>query len=180
MATATKETKPKESQGTELQNQSRAAGGAPVPQRREGPFAGGWEPVRRLRDEFDRMFDQFFHGWPAHWTGEGMGHEWYWGMDVQEDDNAVSVRAEAPGFEPDEFDIQVRGDRMTVRAAHKMEAGDQARGYREWGRQEFFRSIALPAEIDADKVTANYRNGVLTVTLPKAEGSKPRRITVQG
>jgi len=178
MATATKENKQKESQGGELQN--RNDGGASVPQRREAPNGAGFEPVRRLRDEFDRMFDQFFRGWPAPWTGGVMGRDWYWGLDVQDAENSLSVRAEAPGFEPGDFDIQVRGDQLILRAAHKTEAGEQDQGHREWSQQEFFRSITLPAEIDADKVTAQYRNGVLTLSLPKAESSKARRISVQG
>jgi HSP20 family protein len=74
-------------------------------------------------------------------------------MDLQEDDNAVTVRAEAPGFEPSEFDIQVRGDHLILSAAHKT---------------------------DPDKAEAAYRNGVLTLTLPKTEQSKGRRIEVKG
>src|SRR6266540_4190814 len=64
---------------------------------------GSWGPLTRLRDEFDRMFDQFSRGW----LGMPAGHEGNWGLDVREDDDSVSVRAEAPGFEPADFKIQV-------------------------------------------------------------------------
>jgi HSP20 family protein len=131
-----------------------------------------------MREEFDRMFDQFFRGWPAPW--EGAGRDWHWGLDVREDDGTVVVRAEAPGFEPGDFDLQVRGDQLTLRASHKAEGEEQERGYREWRQQELYRSVTLPAGVDADKVEANYRNGVLTVTLPKTEEGRGRRITVQG
>jgi HSP20 family protein len=103
----------------------------------------------------------------------------HWGLDVQESDDNVVVRAEAPGFEPDDFDLQVRGDQLTLRAAHKADDDDAERGYREWRRQELYRSVLLPAHIDANHVQANYRNGMLTVTMPKTEDSKARHITVQ-
>lgn len=139
-------------------------GGAAAPYR-------GWEP-------FDRMVEQFFRGWPALWAG--VGRDWHWGLDVHESDGEIVVRAEAPGFEPGDFDIQVRGDQLVLRASHRAEAEEKDRGYHEWSRQEFYRSVPLPAGIDPDKVAARYRNGVLAVTLPKTEESKGRRIAVQG
>jgi HSP20 family protein len=138
----------------------------------------GWEPLRRMRQEFDRLFDQALGGWPAPW--EGIGDDQHWGLDVDESENDVVVRAEAPGFEPDDFDIQVRGDQLVLRAAHKAEAEEPRRGYRECRRQELYRSVPLPPGIDADNIQATHRHGVLTVTLPKTEQSKGRRITVQG
>jgi len=137
----------------------------------------GWDPFSHFREEMHRMFDTFLSGWPAfreagRWQG--------WGLDVQEDDNNVTVRAEAPGFEPSDFDIQVRGDQLILRAARKAESEEKERGFREWRRQEFFRSVTLPSGTDSDKVDAEYRNGVLTVKLPRTEQSKPRRIQVRG
>jgi HSP20 family protein len=138
----------------------------------------GWEPLRRMQQEFDRIFGQAFGGWPVPWSGAGRDR--YWGLDVDENENEVVVRAEAPGFEPDDFDIQVRGDQLVLRAAHKAEAKEPERGYREWHRQELYRSVALPPGIDPENVQATYRNGVLMVTLRKTEASKGRRIPVQG
>lgn len=131
----------------------------------------GWEP-------FDRMVEQFFRGWPALWAGAG--RDWHWGLDLHESDGEIVIRAEAPGFESRDFDIQVRVDQLVLRASHRAEAEEKDRGYREWSRQEFYRSVSLPAGSDPDEVAARYRNGVLTVTLPKTEESKGRRITVQG
>jgi HSP20 family protein len=139
----------------------------------------GWEPIRRMREEFDRMFDQYIRGWPAAlWEGAGDG--WRWNLDLQEDDNAVHIRAEAPGFEPGDFDIQIRGDTLVIRAAHKNETEEKEGGYRGWQSQEFFRSVRLPAETDAGKVKASYRQGVLTLTLPKSETARAHRIAVEG
>jgi HSP20 family protein len=161
---------------------ARANGPGPPAARRSLPEAGpdplgGFEPFYRLREEFDRLLDQFLPGWPGPWEG---GRRDGWGLDMQEDDNTVTVRAEAPGFEPDDFDIQVRGDQLVLRAAHKAEAEEKERGYRAWRRQEFYRSVPLPAGIDADKVDAAYRNGILTLTLPKTEQTRGRRIQVKG
>jgi len=141
---------------------------------REAPVAraGGREPLLRLRDEFDRLFDQFSRGW----LGVPAGG---WGIDVREDDNNVIVRAEVPGFEPSDFDIQVRGDQLIMCACHKTEEKQES-GYRGWQRNEFYEALTLPSGVDADQVKAAYRQGVLTVTLPKVEDGKAKRITVQG
>jgi HSP20 family protein len=135
-------------------------------------------PYRRGEIEpFNRMIDQFFRGWPTLWNG-GIDRNWRWGLEVQEKEAEIDVRAEAPGFEPDDFDVKVRGDQLILSASHKAESEDY--GYREWSEQEFYRTVTLPADVDAGKVEAHYRNGVLDVKLPKAESSKAQKITVQG
>jgi len=130
-----------------------------------------------MREEFDRIFEQALAGWPVPWDAAARDRNW--GLDVKESDDRVVVRAEAPGFEPDDFDLQVRGDQLILRADHVARTVEPERGYREWSQQEFYRSVALPPGIKADDVEATYRNGVLTVTLPKTEESKGRRITVK-
>jgi len=176
MATRPEENKGKEQKPSQ-QGQAQGTGGALAPSRR-GALApyGGFEPFYRFRQEFDRLFDQLIPGWPSPWPG---GRRDGWGLDVQEDDGTVTVRAEAPGFQPSEFDIQVRGDQLILRAAHKAEAEEKERGYRERWRQEFYQSVPLIAGIEADKVEATYRNGILSVTLPKTEEGKGRRIEVK-
>jgi HSP20 family protein len=174
---STEKGKPKEQSGT--RNDAATSRNAPVRYRdRPSAVHGGWEPVRRLRDEFDRLFDQFLRGWSAPWEGALRSRQW--GIDIQETDDSVVVRAEAPGFESSDFDIQVKGDRLVMHATRKAESEEKDRGYREWRKSEFYESVALPTGVDADKVQATYRNGILTVTAPKAEDGKARRITVQG
>jgi len=153
-------------------------GGALAPARRGtmSPFVG-FDPFLQFRQQFNRLFDQFLPAMPGFWE-EGR-HEG-WGIDVQEEEDAVTVRAEAPGFEPDDFDIQVRGDQLVMSASQKGEEEEKERGYRRWHRQEFYQSITLPAGIDADKVDAEYHNGILTVKLPKNEQVKARKIAVKG
>jgi len=176
MATASEKGKAKDQQVA--RNEPAQTGSSALAQQRSGPVAShsGWEPVRRMRDEFDRLFDQFIRGWSA----PGVGRDRYWGLDVRETDDRVEVRAEAPGFEAGDFDLQVRGGQLVLHAAHKGESGDEDRGYHEWHQQEYYQAVPMPAGVDANKVEAHYRNGVLSVTVPKTEDSKPRRISVQG
>jgi HSP20 family protein len=167
-------------QGNGRESQGSRELSAPYQQHRGLSSRQGWEPFRRMRDEFDRVFDQFFHNaWnaPIPWSA---GDDWRLGFDVEEDDRTVTVRAEAPGFEPDDFDLQVQGDQLMLRAIHKSESQEKEQGFREWRRQEFFRSVPLPAGVDAEHVEAQYRQGVLTVNLPKTEQSKGHRIAVRG
>jgi HSP20 family protein len=179
MVATSRETKVKDQPGSGNGGASRAQVPAPVGSGRIAPLSyGGWEPMRRLRDEFDRVFDQFFRGWPAVW--DGGGRELRWGLDVHETNDSIEIRAEAPGFEPSEFDIQVQGNMLTLSATHRVESEEPQRGQRTWQQQEYFRSLTLPAAVDPDKVDARYRHGILTVSLPKTEEGKGRRIKVQG
>jgi HSP20 family protein len=129
------------------------------------------QPLARLREEFDRLFDQFSQGMLPMSSAQ-------WGADMREDDDNVTVRAEVPGFEPSDFDIQVRGDQLVLSATRKSEEDEE--GYRGYQRSEFYEAVSLPAGVDADKVKAAYRQGVLTVTMPKTPESKGRRIAVEG
>jgi HSP20 family protein len=142
---------------------------------REGAMRGSLFPLARLRTEFDRLFDQYFHGWglPA-WPRE---YESGWGFDVEDKDDKVVVRAEAPGFEPKDFDIEVKDDQLVLCACQSSE--EEKDGGRQWHQQELYRSIPLPSHIDTEHVDAQYRNGILTVTLPKTEVGTRRRIEVK-
>jgi HSP20 family protein len=149
-----------------------------VPARGRAPAPYGDFPffMARLRDEFERMFDRLVGGWPAFWKGAGNG--WVWDVDVRDTDEAIVVRAEAPGFDAGDFDLQVLDDRLVLRAAKKVEAKGKEGKVEEYRAQEYFESVMLPAEIDKDKVEAKYHNGVLTVTVPKTAKAKAKRIPV--
>jgi HSP20 family protein len=144
-----------------------------------GPPARSFEfpfSLSRMREEFDRMFERFAGAGLAPW-GEAM-RVWRWGVDVMDKDNAIVVRAEAPGFEAGDFDVQVQDNQLTLRAARKTESKKE--GEEACARQEYYESVMLPSGIDKDKVQAKYRNGILTITLPKRPDSKGRRVTVEG
>jgi HSP20 family protein len=143
---------------------------------RGGITRGGFLPLTRFRAEFDRLFDDIFRGWgglPA-WSSE---REPGWGLDVEDKDDKVVVRAEAPGFEPGDFDLQVKDNQLVLCACQSDEKEEE--GGRQWHQQELYRSIPLPMGVDTERVDAQYRNGVLTVTLPKTEEGKSRKIEVK-
>jgi len=142
--------------------------GALMP-RREFPFF-----LSGMRDEFDRFFDRFFQQLPIPYEGG-----WRWGLDIRDEDDAVVVRAEAPGFEAGDFDIKVTDDRLVLRASKKMESKDKEGKITETREQECFESLMLPTGIDKDKVDARYRNGVLTITFPRTAEGKVRRVPVK-
>ena len=102
-------------------------------------------------------------------------------MNVTENKDNYYVRAELPGLNADELDISVTGDTLSIAGERKLPIEDEKAQYhrreREAGR--FSRIVSLPAQIDAGKVEAHCADGVLTVTLPKAEAAKPKQITVK-
>jgi HSP20 family protein len=133
--------------------------------------------LSQMRDEFARMFQRFTLLWPSLWGGAGSG--WSWGLDVTEDDDAITIRAEAPGFEAGDFDIRVTDNRFVLRAAKKVETKDEKGKVLKYRERECYESLPLPSGIDKDKVEANYRDGVLTMTFPKTTEGKGKLITVK-
>jgi HSP20 family protein len=146
-----------------------------------------WDPFREfeeLRREIDRAFEQagvgFFPRWRLAFL-PGRAARLYPLVNVFDDGETVTVEALAPGVEPDTFDVTVVGSTLTI-AGEKGGVGDVPperlhRSERAAGR--FVRTVELPAEVDPAKVTAQYRNGLLLLALPRAEAVRPRRITVQ-
>jgi len=131
-------------------------------------------PLGLFRHEIDSLFNRFFGGgWLAPFE-ESFGQMQSLAFDVEEKDNEMVVRADVPGFEQDELDVRLENDVLTVKA-EKEQKGDNQREYRS-----FFRQVTLPAGVDAEKVQASYRNGVLELHMPKPEGSRARRIQIQG
>ncbi len=131
--------------------------------------------LSRLRDEFDEVFDRLGRAW-AGWKG-GNANGWRWGLDVTDKEDAIIVRAEAPGFAPAEIEVQVTDDALVIRAQEKEEK--KGKEGEEVSERECYESISLPAGIAKDKVEAQYQNGVLTVTLPKTEKAKGRKVPVK-
>jgi HSP20 family protein len=163
--------------GTKTESQSTSQGGAMARPRQEvmtSSRSGG--TFHRFRKEVDQLFDQFIGGWARQMINRPFG----WDLDVQEEEGSIKIRAEAPGFEPDDFDIQVRGDSLVLCACHQSETGETGGEGHEWSRREFFRTIPLPAGADAEHVDATYRNGILNVHVPLTEEHRPRHIPVKG
>jgi HSP20 family protein len=130
-----------------------------------------------LREAMDRLFDDAFTrpislrdgGWSAP------------AMDMYQTDDEVVVKAALPGFNADEVQINITGDVLTIRGERKHEEEEKEKAWhireQRWG--SFERSVALPTAVTSDKASADFENGILTITLPKAEEVKPRTITVK-
>ena len=131
-----------------------------------------------LRREMDRLFERFFE---SPWAELPALGDWAPALDVTEGKDAITVKAELPGVEPREIAVSLEGDLLTIKGEkeQKKEEKDerQHRIERSWGA--FMRSVRLPAPVDGSKVTAAFKNGVVTVTLPKAPGAKGTTIPVK-
>lgn len=146
-------------------------------------LATRWNPLEemqsemnRLRGEMDRLFGRF--GTP---TGRAFSPTEYPAVNILEDDDHLYLEAELPGMELNDLEIYVnRGNLLTLSGARKEPAYDGGTWHRrERGFGRFSRVIELPSPVDAERVEAHFKQGVLTVQLPKEEHAKPRRIEVK-
>ncbi len=138
-----------------------------------------WDPWKDLRDEIDRVFDSFFGRYPTV-SGE---HKVYFipAIDVEETENEYIVKAELPGLSKEDIKISLRENSVTISGERKKEKEEKGKTYHrvEMVYGKFARTIQLPDEIQPDKAKAEYKNGILTITLPKSEKSKPREIEIE-
>jgi HSP20 family protein len=130
-----------------------------------------------LRREMDQLFRDFFgNGWNSDRDASVTSPA----LNIWEDGQNVFVEAEVPGVKIEQIEISVTGDQLTLRGDRKSdEKGDVACHRREREFGAFSRAARLPAPIEAGRVEATLKNGVLTITLPKSEHAKPRRIEVK-
>ncbi len=142
---------------------------------------GGLSPAtefNRLRREIDRLFEEPF-GFLAPSTSFFEG--WTPAVDIFEDKDKYTVKAELPGMKKEEIEVSLVGNTLTISGERKQELEKQEReSYRSeryFGR--FQRSVTLPEQVQENKIEAAYKNGVLTITLPKAEETKPRQISIK-
>lgn len=141
-----------------------------------------WEPFRdlmSLREAMDRLFDDSFvrprRGALAPSVGAGFA------VDMYETEDDVVVETALPGVDPDDVDISVSGNTLTIRGETRSEeeVEEESYVYREMRRGAYARSLTLPVGVEAEKAKADYQNGVLILRLPKAEEAKPKRIEIK-
>ena len=138
-----------------------------------------WEPVREmmtLREAMDRLFDDAFTR-PIGMAGvSGLP-----AIDLYQTNDEVVLKAALPGLKADDVQITVTSDVLTLRGEFKQEAEKKEATYhiREQRFGSFERSVMLPTDVQTDKAKADFENGILTITLPKAEAVKPKSINIK-
>ncbi len=141
----------------------------PVSQEDENPFS-------LLRREMDALFDNFFRGFGGDPSTSHPG-TFDPSVDVMESDKEIIVFAELPGMDEKDIEVSVQKESLTIKGDKKGESEDRERYYYRMERSygSFGRTIPLPVEVDLDKVAAQFRKGVLKVTLPKTSRTMKER-----
>jgi HSP20 family protein len=139
-----------------------------------------WRPMRELtslREEMDQLWNCMFRDWP---TMEFPRGDWIPSFDVSETKDNVVVKAEVPGMDPKDIDISLADGILTLRGEKKDREEKEENYYLTESRYgSFSRSIRLPHEVQSDKIKANYKNGVLKVTMPKSEEAKKKEVKIK-
>jgi len=141
-----------------------------------------WRPrgdLLSIREEMNRLFDDFFSGWPEKRRGLLEG-EWAPSIDIAETEEELVVTAELPGVKQEEVDITIADDVLTLKGEKKEEKEVKEKNYHRIERNygSFQRSISLPTSVQADKAKATYKDGILTINVPKVEEAKPKQIKI--
>ena len=141
-----------------------------------------WNPIREMynfRHRINHMFDNVFY--PAREGDEALS---MWNLkpavDVYDNDNNIVIKAELPGMDKKDIVVHVNGRFLTLKGERSSENEVKEDKYhrRERSYGKFERVFTLPAEVDPDKITADYKDGILKIDIPKPEGQKPKEITV--
>ena len=157
------------------------------PEAKESERAGGeWRPLATLRHEIDRLFDDFRLGWPRPGGRTVFDVEPFWrgeltfgkapAVDIAEREKEYEITAELPGMEEKNIDVKFADGVLTIKGEKQEEKEEKKKNYylseRRFG--SFQRSFQVPEGVDADKIDASFKNGVLTVILPKSPEAQKR------
>jgi HSP20 family protein len=139
-----------------------------------------WNPTRdmmRIREEFDRLFDETME-LPAWRRSEPIGRL---AVDIAEDNGAYIVKASVPGIKPDDLDVSITDNILTIKGEVKEEKDISEEKYqlRERRYGAFARSITLPTAVQVEGIEATYEDGVLTLNVPKTEEAQAKRIPIK-
>ena len=144
-----------------------------------------WNPMRELQTMHDRMnrfFDESLFRWgrPAEWWGEAspIGSA---SVNLYEDENYIIMKVELPGVKKEDIFLEVKDNTICLKAERKPETEEKEENYHqsEFKYGSFQRSFTLPVSVDADKIKAQHKDGILKVTLPKAESHRAKKIAIQ-
>ena len=126
--------------------------------------------IRLFEDAFTRMFNE-----------PQTNRPWSPAVDIYETENDLVVKADLPDVDLKDMDVRVENQTLTIAGERKFEKQDNVAGYHRIERSygNFTRSFAVPNSFDTDKIAASFKNGVLSVSLPKKEAAKPRQIKIE-
>ncbi len=140
-----------------------------------------WNPMREMttmHDRFNRMFSDMF---PSTWFDEEMRlNNWHPAVDIYDQDDKVVIKAELPGVDKKDINVDLKDRVLTLRGerSHESEVKEEKFYRKERAYGKFERSFTLPAGLDPEKISADFKDGVLKIEIPKPEEEKPKKIAV--
>ena len=142
-----------------------------------------WEPYRELstlRDRMDRLFGSDLFRMPGDGSTERTLADWSPAVDIYEDAESFVLKVEVPELDMKDIDIKIEGDTLRISGERRLEKEDEKDNYHRVERYygSFTRSFTLPRTVNQEKVDATYDRGVLKITLPKREETKPKKIQI--
>ena len=152
-----------------------------VPVRKEQAEQG--QSLAQFRREVDRLFESFLSDpWSlfSNGTTSRSSSSWLPSLDVSEDENQVQVALEVPGIDPENIDISISGNHLTIQGEKREEKEDKGKDFYHTERRfgSFRRVIELPSNTDADTIAADYKKGILRITAKKTGDSSRKRIPI--
>jgi HSP20 family protein len=143
-----------------------------------------WEPFRELlttQDRFNQLFNQAFGQVAPEGQEDLSNRVWAPAVDIYETEHSLVLKAELPGIDPKDVEVRVENQTLFIRGERKFEKDVKEESYHRMERTygSFARSFTLPNTINAESVSAQYKDGVLTLTLAKREEAKPKTIKIQ-
>jgi HSP20 family protein len=142
-----------------------------------------WNPMREatsLREAMDRLFEEsFIRQSMGDWDEAGGRQAWRLPVDVYSTPQEIVIQAAAPGIKPEQVEITIEGDTLTIRGELPGRPENVNYLFRELAAGKFVRVLSLNVPVDPDRAEARFENGLLTLVIPKAEEARPRQITVK-
>ena len=138
-----------------------------------------FKDIEKARSEMDRLLDTFLFGKPK--TSGFAEEEWQPPVDVAETESELVVNVEVPGVDPRDIDVSLSAETLFIKGEKRPETEEEGEDYhlleRNYG--SFTRSVHLPVQVQREKISASYKNGVLTVVLPKPEGTQKKEVKIK-
>lgn len=146
---------------------------------------GGQDPFLTLHREMNRLFDETFRSLEGPLASLGAASQWngsWLGVDISENDREIRVSAELPGVEEKDVDVLLEDGVLVIKGEKRSETDDKERQFSERYYGAFQRRLPIAGDVEEDKVTAKFKNGVLTIVLPKSPSAQQRtkKIAING